>query len=182
MLQLVVLAVLPIAIFMLIKPEYLRTNTFFWICLVTLPFSVQVKQKEAGRPVFWVSLIIAIFQLALPTTISLFILTLLIPLVLLENNYSLSNPGAFVHLFLLSPLFDYFSSLISFPIRLELAKISGDLLDFAGFDVSVSGNLIYFEGSEFLIDKACAGLHMLGYGLLTGLLIFGLTQRNNQFS
>jgi exosortase N len=85
-----------------------------------------------------------------------------------------------MHLLLLSPLFKYFSSLISFPLRLKISELTGNILGLMNFDIGIQGNLIIMNGNEFLVDKACTGLHMLTYSFLFGMVILSYFERKKK--
>src|SRR5690606_4199316 len=84
-----------------------------------------------------------------------------------------------IHLLLLSPIFQYFDNIISFPLRLGLSNLAGNMLDFAGYDIQISGNLIKLEGVDFLVDSACSGLFMLRYSFLFGVIILAFQRKND---
>ncbi|OIN58589.1 exosortase N [Arsenicibacter rosenii] len=76
-------------------------------------------------------------------------------------------------LLLLSPALLYVLTVFGFDIRLQLSHWAGGLLQLAGFDVQVTGNvLIRGSGSghpvAMSVDPACAGLHMTGVSVLAG--------------
>ncbi len=80
-------------------------------------------------------------------------------------------------LFLSSPVFEYGVTAFSFPIRLKLASLTGDLFSIFGTGTEVKGNVIYARGFEFAVDPACMGLHMLSISLLLGIIFLGLLQK-----
>ncbi|MEQ8469818.1 MAG: exosortase N [Marinoscillum sp.] len=178
----ITLSFLPIVVFVLNAPNYVRPTTFFWVCLLTLPLSIPGKAGKKDSRFFIMGLLAGLATILLPTNIGLFVLSLLVPLMILESTQGIANPAILVHIFLISPLFSYFSSLVSFPLRWQLSQLTSTLLRFGGFDVQTKGNVVSIEGTEFLIDEACAGLHMLGYGLLTGVLVIGYFNRNKPIS
>ncbi len=83
-----------------------------------------------------------------------------------------------VCLLLLSPLFEYFSNVFSFPLRISLTQLAGHLLTVMGMGVRVEGNTLINGTTEFSVDPACMGLHMLTTSLLTGMILTGTWQRN----
>jgi exosortase N len=82
-----------------------------------------------------------------------------------------------VALLLSSPAFQYASGVFSFPIRLQLTKIVGALFSAVASNIELRGNTILYEGREFAVDPACAGIHMLAISILLGISLLGLLQR-----
>ncbi|HWJ90516.1 MAG TPA: exosortase N, partial [Flavisolibacter sp.] len=76
-----------------------------------------------------------------------------------------------------SPVFLYAANAFSFPIRLQLSNLTGQLFSLWEKNVSVRGNVIVHQGFEFSVDPACMGLHMLSISILQGILFAGLLQR-----
>ncbi|NMM48253.1 exosortase N [Marinigracilibium pacificum] len=177
----VISAFSPLVLFILLEPEYLIKNTFFWICIATFPLSIGNANKKSNT-FFYFALILGIINLFFPTSIGLFIIAIFFLLVMCESFFGVNNISLIIHAFLISPLFLYINSLISFPLRLKLTEITSWIISKGEFEVSVNGNLVNFDGSEFLIDEACAGINMLGYGLLTGSLLIAYFHRKNPFS
>ncbi|MBC8111227.1 MAG: exosortase N, partial [Verrucomicrobia bacterium] len=81
---------------------------------------------------------------------------------------------------LISPVFDYFSVSLGFPIRLKITELAGILLNQVGFRAGVSGNIIHLKTSNFSVDEACMGLHLLQTALLIGLLMMGFEKRRTE--
>ena len=82
-----------------------------------------------------------------------------------------------VSLVLVSPLCEYFASVFSFPIRLELTQIAGSLLHSIDSSYHAAGNILVKGSEEFSVDTACMGLYMLISALLTGIILIGICQR-----
>jgi exosortase N len=76
-----------------------------------------------------------------------------------------------------SPVFDYAVNIFSFPIRLQLTAVVARLLTAAGVPATVEGNTLLCNGSEFSVDPACMGLHMLAASFLTGLMLVAIYQK-----
>ena len=83
----------------------------------------------------------------------------------------------FITLLLMSPVAQYFADAFSFTLRLQLTRLAGSTLRLVGRDAVVSGNLITFNGTDFSVDPACMGLHMLLSSLLCCLLIIAVQQK-----
>ena len=173
-------AAFPIGIFLWVYPHYLRENTFFLLCLITLPLSVQRSAHQKGFPVFWLLLCIGGLSLLLPTTTGAYISLSLMLVMLLQSASGGLHPTILIHCALTSPFFTYFNSMVSFPVRLWLSRIVTYCLQTIGLDVQIDGNLVYMGETSFLVDEACAGMTMLGYGLLFGTIIISHLSKNKQ--
>jgi len=173
-------AIVPTVLFLFINTHYLPKTTFSWLCLVTLPFSVAVK-KGKGFDFFLIALLIALLTFFLPNTIGVYLILSLTLIVLLQSIVGQLQPTILVHALLASPLFTYFNSLVSFPIRLQLSKIVSHILNTAGYDVQIDGNLVSIGDASFLVDEACSGMFMLGYGLLFGTIILSTLSKKYAF-
>jgi len=169
----------PLVLFLGFYPDYLRNNTFFWVCIVTLPLSMQATGQNSLN-FFGLAIAMGVLTLVLPTTIGIYCVMCLLLIFLMQSIVGRLHFTLLIHALLASPLFSYFSSLVSFPIRLQLSKIVSGLLNMVGYQVTIEGNLVHFGNSSFLVDEACAGMFMLGYGLLFGTLILSHFSKNRQ--
>jgi exosortase N len=70
----------------------------------------------------------------------------------------------------MSPFFHQVAVILGFPIRLRLSEWAGNLISTAGFDATVEGNAMVFNGSTFTVDEACMGLSMLSISMLLGVV------------
>lgn len=70
-----------------------------------------------------------------------------------------------------SPLFHYLSEVFSFPIRLQISEWAGWVLTHMGYSIQVSGNVITLHNSNFNVDAACMGLHLLGFSYLAAVFL-----------
>ena len=166
-----------ILLFLLQQPAYLNTgDLFFWLGLVSLPLSFKIRRGRSSSRFLWFTLAFAAFSFFFPTTFGIYCVLLGCILTIIEQLEGKTNLLFLFHLLLLSPLFQYFNSLVSFPIRLALSSTAGEMLRFAGFNIEISGNLIQLDGADFLVDSACSGLFMLRYSFLFAILILAKLQ------
>jgi len=78
---------------------------------------------------------------------------------------------------LMSPLFQYISSLFSFPIRLRLSEWAGKLLSLSDPAYAVEGNLIKYGEKIFSVDTVCMGLSLITTSFLASVLILSIYQQ-----
>ena len=153
-------------------PNFLERDTFFWICVATIPISIIRGDKKF--PFFTIAISFGLITILLPTVIGTYMTICCAILFFLQMWKGGIHFIGLVHLFLASPFFIYISTLISFPIRLWLTKIVSFLLVISGIENKANGNIIEMGDQTFLVDSACAGLHLLSYGILFGTIILSI--------
>lgn len=167
-------------IFQIHKPNYLNTSDlFFWIGFLSLPLSYKIRRDRKSSRFLWPAVGCGLVSIVFPTTFLIYCGIIFCILFIIEQLEGRTNYLFVFHLLLLSPIFQYFDSIISFPIRLGLSNLAGSMLAFAGYDILISGNLIKMDGVDFLVDSACSGLFMLRYSFLFGVIILAYFQTNN---
>lgn len=89
------------------------------------------------------------------------------------------NLNAYILLLICSPIFKFISTVIGFPLRLQLSKIAGYLLSFVVKDIVIVGNILRIDGNDFAIDQACAGLNMLAAATIFTLLLIEVNRKKS---
>lgn len=168
---------LPIGIFLILFPDYIVRHSFFWVCLATFPVSI-ITDKSNKFSFFGLCLCCGVLTLFLPTTIGIYVYICSMLLFLGQRMVGGLHVIGIVHAFLASPFFTYISSLISFPIRLQLSLAVSHMLSWSGIENTVEGNVIHLAHHSFMVDGACAGMYLLGYGILFGTIILSLRIRH----
>jgi exosortase N len=82
-----------------------------------------------------------------------------------------------VTLICMSPIFEYFTNVFSFPLRLGLTSLAAGIMNFFGEKIQAEGNVLSGSGSEFSVDQVCVGLNMLSASLLAGIILTGIFQQ-----
>lgn len=90
------------------------------------------------------------------------------------------NKLPIILMLLVSPLFAHLSSMLSFPIRLQLSDWVSKTLSTVGFDIVSEGNLLVISGARFLVDQECVGLKMLITGMVLILIILAFFERKHK--
>ena len=178
-LRVTLLCLLAIGLFIMVNPGYLIIDLFMVVGILSLPATFKIQKNARSLRFFWPAIAITLLSLILKSTFGAYCSLIFFMLLAVEMYIGKLSLLTLFHLLLLSPLFKYFTSLISFPLRMQIAKITAGMFQLAGMDIELSGNLIMFSDTEFLVDKACMGLHMLGYSILFGLIILGLTEKKS---
>ena len=68
---------------------------------------------------------------------------------------------ALFSLILMSPLCEFFTNVFGFPVRLQLTQMAGFILHTIDKEYHTEGNVLLKGNTEFSVDAACMGLHML---------------------
>ncbi|MBT1685200.1 exosortase N [Dawidia soli] len=148
------------------------SNTNVWIGLCLLPFACLVT-GETRKNYGYLLLSLTMGGLSLLYGVKLFYFFALAfyGLWLVELMVGRCHPLMLVLVVCMSPAFLQISGILGFPIRLQLSAWTGWLLQAAGADIQVQGNVMVLEGAVFSVDDACMGLNMLAISLLMGVFI-----------
>jgi exosortase N len=162
---------------------YIQGDATFWMGIVLVPLLLQcfgVGQKSWRlAPVVALIAGICCFRPELSWRFLLLVTTLLFAV---ESLIGRLNTQVFVVMLIISPIFKYFSEVFTFPIRLQLSSWAGSILKMAGLPVTIEGNSILLNGSEFSVDPACMGLQMTGFTLLAVIFLIAHFHKQDQKS
>ncbi|MDB5141689.1 MAG: xrtN [Mucilaginibacter sp.] len=156
---------------------YFLWNANLLLGLALAPYICRVKRGKYSLRYLLPAVVFTVTGLFFPVKTNLFVALLFTALLFFENFKGKVSTVLFFLLLLVSPLFIYISNAISFPIRIWLSGVVADILTMAGIQALASGNIIEFKGSEFSVDQACAGLHMLSTSLIICLFMIAHCQR-----
>jgi exosortase N len=151
-----------------------NTNVLIGLCL--FPFTLFITGRRQNN-FFYLSLSVLFAVLALTYQVRIFYFFSLAFyfLSLIELFVGKLNILILFLILFMSPFFVQVVTILGFPLRLMLSAYAGGLLNFAGVNVQVEGNMIMLGGTMFSVDEACMGLNMLIISLLMG--VFVLTFR-----
>ncbi|WAC10197.1 exosortase N [Dyadobacter pollutisoli] len=156
----------------LIANSYLIPDATFMIGICLLPFIMYALPRHEKSMRFLPIVLVFFAGSFYVREVSFRYLTLLFAtLFAMESLSGKVSPLVFWLLLIISPLFKYLSEIFTFPIRLQLSKWAGLLLQTAHFPATVTGNIIQVNGSDFSVDPACMGLQMTGFSLLAGIFL-----------
>lgn len=124
-----------------------------------------------------IAAIFAIVTVLLPVKTMLYITIAFACFFVTENFVGKINllPAGVV--LLMSPVFQFGTSVFSVPIRFQLTEWAGAMLNALNGGIVVKGNMIVYNGNEFSVDPACMGLNMMVTSLLLQLIIVAMYQR-----
>jgi exosortase N len=77
----------------------------------------------------------------------------------------------------MSPFFVQVVTILGFPLRMMLSAYAGALLNMAGANVQVKGNMMVVNEAMFSVDEACMGLNMLAISMLMGVFVLAYRYR-----
>jgi exosortase N len=148
------------------------SNTNVWIGLCLLPVACLVT-GETRKNYAYLLLSLVMGGLALLYGVKLFYFFALAfyGLWLVELMIGQCHFLVLVLVVCMSPAFLQLSGILGFPIRLQLSAWTGWLLQAAGAEIQVEGNVMVLDGATFSVDDACMGLNMLAISLLMGVFI-----------
>jgi exosortase N len=156
--------------------DALSVNTVLGITAIIFTW----QGAATGKRIFGYLLAAGILLLLYGWIPSKFILYIVIGMAvfsLIESVAGKAGPAAMFCLILMSPLCEYFVNVFGFPIRLQLTELAGQIMHSADISYHTEGNILLKGSSEFSVDTACMGLHMLISSLLTGMILLGIYQR-----
>ncbi len=99
---------------------------------------------------------------------------------IVESKLGKLNKAAPIALFLVLPRVGYLFDVFSFPIRLKLTNLVGNILKTTGLPNTVHGNIIATKGEIFTVDTACMGLYMMTVGLFAVCLLLAYFEKKHE--
>jgi len=167
-------------VFLIIKfiPGFIRLDTFVISAIILFPYIMSANTNYTGKTKYlWLTALFIIAAYFTSVKTFYFLAVGLAILYTIESYWGNIGHLPLILLGLLSPTFKYFNNMLGYPVRLKLSEWSGEILNFMGYKAKVTGNVILLNGTEFSVDPACMGLHMMAVSLLAALLIMAFFQR-----
>ncbi|MEZ4772764.1 MAG: exosortase N [Bacteroidia bacterium] len=163
--------------------EYLRPEMNVILCLMLVPMVFTIKRPgEYSMRYGWMAAgSIFCFHLVHMQTFFLMSIGATI-LLILEARHGKMGILPLILLVLISPMLQFIMRIFTFPIRLELSRISAEILQSAGMKVSVSGNIFETGGMRFAVDQACMGLNTMIAGLIITTLLIAYAEKQSRVS
>lgn len=158
--------------------EYFVWTSTLITAVVAAPYICTIEKGKFSLRYLMPTLIAIAIASIVPVKTTLFFIILFAILFLIENGLGKVNNIAIFLLLLISPIFNYASNALGFPIRLWLSDLAASILSYAGSNYKAEGNLITHDSFEFSIDQACAGLNMLAVSLILGLFVITYYQKS----
>jgi exosortase N len=141
--------------------------------LVTIIQPADCKNIRYGT----IAAILAIVTVLLPVKTMLYFTIAFACFFVTENFLGRINLLPVGVVLLMSPVFQFGTNVFSVPIRFQLTKWAGAIMNSVHGGITVKGNMIVCDGNEFSVDPACMGLNMMVTSLLLQLIIVAMYQR-----
>jgi exosortase N len=144
----------------------------FLIGTLSLPVAAEINTAKKGSVRYGIlALLFGVLAFLFPVKTLLYFTVLFALLYWVESFYGRTNILLFIITIFLSPIFQFFTNVFSFPLRLQLTSLAGRLLQFTGIENRVEGNIIQSSGSSFSVDPACMGLNMMITSLIAAIVL-----------
>ena len=146
--------------------------------LLALPM-VTVIQQHNGKNIRYgtAAALFALLTVLLPHKTLLYFSIAFACFFVTENFLGKTNLLPFGVMCLMSPVFQFIANVFSVPIRFQLTNWAGAIMNLGQGNITVNGNVIISNNSEFSVDPACMGLNMMVTSLLLQLIIIAMYQR-----
>lgn len=151
-------------------------NVVLGIMAILVVTTVQRQHKTSSR-FAWLALAAALLCVCLPVKTLLFFAIVFACFFVTETGIGKMNLLPVLVVGIMSPVFQFVSNVMSFPLRLWLTRLAGSMMNAVQLSTEVEGNLISYNGNEFAVDPACMGLNMLVVGLLLQLMVIAVFQK-----
>jgi exosortase N len=171
------LSVIYLAIIVVALNSYFLWSANLLIGLIFAPYICAVEKGKFSFRYFAPALVLIVLAIFIPVRTTIFLALLFTCLFFLENFFGKISAMLLFLLVLISPIFQYISNLIGFPVRLWLSDIASSVLGMLGTDTYANGNMIMQGNNEFSVDQACAGLNMLATSLIISLFAMAHFQK-----
>lgn len=146
--------------------------------LIALPVVTVFNRNTKGSLRYaLVALLLGILSMLVPVNTLLYFTILFSLFFIAETFIGKINMLPLLVILLMSPVFQYMSNVFSFPVRLQLTEWAGSMINFAGMQATVHGNMITCTNSEFSVDPACMGLNMMVTSLLLQVILIAVYQK-----
>jgi exosortase N len=174
-----VLPLIYIALFVTALQNYIQWQSVnFLIGILSLPVAAEINTAKKGRVRYGIlALLFGVLAFLFPVKTLLYFAVLFALLYWTESFYGKTNMLLFILTIFLSPVFQFFTNVFSFPLRLQLTDLAGRLLQFAGIENTVEGNVILSNRNSFSVDPACMGLNMMITSLIAAIVLTAYWQK-----
>lgn len=161
-----------------ISTGYLRSDAMFFAGLGVMGLSLVVREPGRGAWRFGLLALLCVgLAMVVPARTFLFLALVFSAIFVVENYWGKINEAPALTALLLTAGAKTMSVVLGFPMRLQLSENAAAALRLLGSNALAEGNLILFEGKEFLVDSACAGLQMVEVSFLFCFFLLGLFER-----
>lgn len=163
--------------------NYLIADFNLWLGLIFFPIILYIKDNENTSNRFgYISLAILALYAFIPVATLFYLSYGFAVLFIIENSFGKINYGSVLLVFIIGSITRYFINIFSFSIRLKLTQIAGSILNIAGFENTVYGNIINHGNYSFSVDYECIGIKMVVTSFVLMLFFITIFERRNRMS
>ncbi|MFH2143276.1 MAG: exosortase N [Bacteroidota bacterium] len=163
--------------------KYLISDFNLYLGLIFLPLIFYIKHREVFSNRYgYISLITLAISFFVPVLTLYYLAFCFALLFIIENTYGKINNGTLILILLIGSITRYLINIFSFSIRLKLTILAGKILNIAGFENTVAGNIIFHNGQSFSVDYECIGLKMVITSFILMLLFITVFERRNRMT
>ncbi|MBI1306422.1 MAG: hypothetical protein GC181_07400 [Bacteroidetes bacterium] len=152
---------LPVVVFILFKFIKQQSSFSILLAIMIFPLIVRTNPKQKSLRFGIAALISGLMLLRFHSATLYYFLTVFVLMAYSELRWGKLNSLIIILIFLVSPALSNIVYIWSFPLRMEMGRWAGLILNGIHFPASISGNLITRNGETFSIDPACMGLHLI---------------------
>jgi exosortase N len=161
--------------------EFFGKHPVLFTGLLLMPYVLVVREPGRYSGVYgFLSLLLLGLTLWMPVKTLYFLALGFATIFWIESRVGRVNHLPLFFLGVLSPVFNFITTIFGFPIRLRLSEWAGVILQKGGLKMVVSGNILSVNGTDFSVDPACMGLNMLVVSLIIGLLMLAFQERKRK--
>lgn len=151
-----------IAIYLYHQTAYYGFDFELFLALLMVPFIGKYQKDRTSNRYAWLGLGLAILLLSGQVSNTLlYVVCCCAVLFWVEQNLGRLSWLLPVLLFLVAPAIRYLQRILSFPLRIELSEQAATVLSILDETARAEGNIIWYMGTDYSVDAACAGLHLL---------------------
>lgn len=156
-------------------------STFFMLCVIAMGVVFKADRSRPGSTrCGWIALFFLLLSWQIPVLTFRYATLITALFFVTEYFFGRLQMLTFITAALIAPAIDFVVNVFSFPIRLWLTGVAGNILAGINPQVTTIGNMILLGSNEFSIDTACMGLQMMLTSLLCGVMLIALYQRRYQ--
>ena len=156
-------------------------SIFFLLCVIAMGVVLKVDQSRPGSMrCGWIALFFLLLSWQIPVLTFRYATLITTLFFVTEFFFGRLQTLTFITAALIAPAIDFVVNVFSFPIRLWLTGVAGNILAGINPQVTTTGNMILLRNNEFSVDPACMGLQMMLTSLLCGVMLIALYQRRYQ--
>lgn len=158
---------------------FVWSSPLSWTGLIGFLFLIYTNEggrNKVSTRYFFPTMCVVGLSFLLPVKTFLYFSIVLGVLLMVESLIAKGNYLSIFLFIVISPIFNYFTTVFTFPIRLKLSWLAAKFLSFINPSIKQAGNIIETGNGDFSVEAECLGLNMVSMGLLTGILLLGYYQ------